>query len=1013
MPPTVNGVVITTYPLEPSDASILPDAQAYHGEDPNSQERKQRRRKRKRRPQSSQPAETQGNNIEMPTEWQPEQTEASVPDNQLASNDQKDSIFNPSGGIFAHAEVQSQVVRVQGVKDAIGRSRIRENIQATTTKENDSSSPRPINKSYRRPYSVAKKEEVEAKQSESSNTSSNRAADIKNLLKQSGGLSLSEILQQQNLSLDDLLKGKQKALKALQNTAAPPQSAEPLETTASTKTTRRIPPPPSRQPQTTPSIKEVTHEYASFRRNLTNRISNYQRPQMQSQQQTTQPAPVHESRESSEQPMVTYLAPTKKLVSTIPTFTTPASTVEVATIANNADIPSVRRLPVHRTKPIKEVVSAIRPDLNNSGSRKRMPMFMPAGNRTNNVVYNTSQTKPAFEVQPAKPKERTLPPRYHSNGGGSLRLTNFNVGKGAPGSSSSEETKPIAQQVSSTTAAPTTPATTTTTTTMSTTTTRTTTFTAASTPLEIARMNNRNRMVMRPRLRPPIHISTTIAPRTEDTAGTENIVYITTSLPPQQESSQFSREEVPNASNKRPEFDINKKLNESKPELNVIEVELEPYQEVKPKHSTSLEDLFLTDDEPTDNSEETIDDGVSEDELIHSSTSRSYQFAGSNENDLTRYPPKYSGPPSDRGRPSYKKPYTDVTERNPSLFTDINTRIFDDKTELMDLLEDRRSGSRLVKVLQQRNMTLDELIEHRKRGSSQVHLAEIFWNRTAPVESPKESHEEDRLDIVTAFENFPKFNLDNLKSIKPDEIKTDSQGSSYFTSIFNINPTNEVFKEGRAVRDPPIMINLASAMASGRVNGIPNSAWSSSNDYDNDNFGISGENVDHNHLERPANRAPVISNSSPRRSPPPESFHDIDLLDNDAARSHDLLDLELSGHGFKRQSIDNAEMPLGVRSAIVASASIVCVSLGIFLVIFLTCRWRQKRRKKVTYSDRFQAVRGRLPILNSRGASPAKRGSSPPMFLYGSRRSSRLNTMDPNSPVVHDYLYEAMRKPFQ
>lgn len=214
------------------------------------------------------------------------------------------------------------------------------------------------------------------------------------------------------------------------------------------------------------------------------------------------------------------------------------------------------------------------------------------------------------------------------------------------------------------------------------------------------------------------------------------------------------------------------------------------------------------------------------------------------------------------------------------------------------------------------------------------------------------------------------------------------------------------------MREPPMMINLASAMVNGKVKNIANNTpWPSSKDYDSEQE-QSAENVDHNYLDRPSSKVTVIS---PRRSPPPDSFHDVDLLESEAARSHDPLDLELSGHGFRRNSvtIENAELPLGVRSAIIASASIVGVSLCIFIIIFLTCRWRQKRRKKVSYSDRFQAVRGRLPILNSRDASPSKRGSSPPMFLYGSRRSSKLNTMDPNSPEVQEYLYEAMRKPFQ
>lgn len=964
----VQGAVVASPQVVPSVGP--PDS--LPTDDLSSQEplRKRRRpgRKRKRRPQQGQ----QANNLESQTEWQPDQTESYSESYQPP----QDNVINKSGGIFAHADVQSQVVRVQGVNEPSGRARIRESIQATNENvpdQHEESSTRSGNKSYRRPYSVAKKEEVQTKQS---NEPSSRAADIKNLLKQSGGLSLSEILQQQNLSLDDLLEGKQKALIALQNTAAPPEQAEAWEA-VSTKSSRRI---PALAKASVAPIPTREHDHPA-RRNITHRISNFQKPL----QPTTLPVPVHEAQVSVEQqPTGSYLIPHKKMVSTIPTlftYTTADSGVEVATISNSVDPNAVRRLPIHRTKPIKEVVSAIRPDLSNSGSRKRLPLFKSSLNKTVIAPLNTtSQTKlNAFEIPP-KAKERPLPQRYLPGLNSALRLGNAANAKIETNNTISEE--PTTSELPITT----------------------TGASTTSTSTENTRVNYRNRLALRPRLRTPGQLlsSTSTQPSVEVTSEeivrSADTIQFTTSLP----QTDDPNNEPNNESNDNlPDFDLNKKLNElneSAPELNIIELEAEHYQESKPKDTVSLEDLFLSDVQVKTTER-------ADDQFIHSSTSRSYNVAASGENGIPRYSTKYSSSETS------KRKHIDVTERNPSLFTDINTRLFDDKTELLDLLEDRRSGSRLVKVLQQRNMTLEELIEHRKRGSSQLHLSEIFLNRSQP-DIPDSSEElGDKLDIVTAFENFPKFNLDNLKSIKPDEIKTDSQGSSYFTSIINIKPTSEIFKEGRSVREPPMMINLASAM-SGQGRNIPNTPWgSSSNDYDSDKD-LSGEDDD-NYLD--GDKITKVTVIAPRRSPPPESFHDIDEIENEASRSHDLLDLELSGHGFKRNSvtIETAQLPMGVRSAIIASSSIVGISLAIFIVIFVTCRWRQQRRKKVTYSDRFQAIRGRLPILNSRDVSPSKRGTSPPIFLYGSRRNSKLNTMDPNSPEVQEYLYEAMRKPFQ
>nr|CAD7437895.1 unnamed protein product [Timema bartmani] len=46
--------------------------------------------------------------------------------------------------------------------------------------------------------------------------------------------------------------------------------------------------------------------------------------------------------------------------------------------------------------------------------------------------------------------------------------------------------------------------------------------------------------------------------------------------------------------------------------------------------------------------------------------------------------------------------------------------------EIVDLLNSESGSARLARILESRNMTLSELLEHRERGSSQQHLSEIF-----------------------------------------------------------------------------------------------------------------------------------------------------------------------------------------------------------------------------------------------------------------------------------------------
>lgn len=841
---------------------------------------------------------------------------------------------------------------------------IQRNRPASTESTNDNSN-RFNNRSYRRPYSVARREEKAKQQSgEGVNGSS---VNLKNILKQSGGVSLSEILQQQNLSLEDLLRGKQNALRALQNTAAPPS-----DEVQATKPHRRV-----------PNLSKL--HIVPPRRNFyngTTRITNYQKP-------APTPANNGELAMASNNRVTLVSGKATEIIDVasngvsgrIPDLLTPshASTV----LYDSHETPTIRRLPPSRGKPIKEVVSAIRPDLNNSNSRKRLP----------NLKFAQITEVPTANVSNASQMEAMT-----------------NVTEIAVQSEYSVEKNATIAATETTTATSTSSSTT-------------------ETILRDIKTSLRDRLALKSRLRAKSSPDTPIVPaeknETISVETTSSVPGVVTTTQLAVNETQFLSSSTSNPVVQTGAYELNKRLNESTPEFNLVELE----DENQSKEVTSLEDLFFSELQE-DNGNGSDDSGELEVEDVfgRASTSRSdklYEIEKPSSQKI------FGGNFVNIFKKSLAK--LDVTERNPSLFTDVTSKFIDDKTELLDLLGDRRSGARLVKVLKQRNMTLEELIDHRKRGSSQLHLAEIFLNKTkavekvvvatAPIANPP-SPLPTKFNVVTAFKHFPSFNLETVKSVNPDDIKTDSDGASYFTSIINVHPTAEVLKEGRSLRRP-VTIKIAES----EKRTIPTHQWSTNSGAATDPAQPINIAHEHNFLDSQSSRAMVFaSQRAPSYRPSTgddlATFHDtvIDQTrDNDAAaRFHDPLDLELTGHGFKRNSvlIENAQMPIGVRSAIIASASIVGVSLAIFIVIFLIFRWRQRRRRKICYSDRFQTLRGRLPILKSRDASPTKRSnttSPPPVpaVYCNSRRSSKLNTMDPNSPEVQEYLYDAMRKPFQ
>lgn len=876
--------------------------------------------------------------------------------------------------------VQGIVLRVQenehGEEEA-QQSRQVEDIQMPTERR-----PAEDNRSYRRPYSVAKKEE---EQNDKHGTPG--AAVLKNLLKQNGGLSLSEILQQQNLSLDDLLKGKQTALKALQNTSVPIEPAAEVQ-----KGPRRIPgrpvntvtlegnntPKPLRRNNFHQQATAISEETKPIRR-----IPNYQKVPKPTVELITAPPPTDITAE--EVSMLGTIAsllvppkPSEPIITAEPTINAYADVVTISTRAENG--PGLRRLPIapgERIKPIKEVVSGIRPDLHNSSTRKRLQPVKVGGNLT--IIAVSTTTRPKLNIDL---KER-LPPRW----GNGYRLKSTPISITNEKHEKQEIASEVVLNVDGAVVAPAELAT-------STTTTTTAATTTVRTP-DIIKDIVKSRLLLRPRIKGVY----TTSPTTTTTTSTEQP---TTQLPTEssvnfefQETYETTiipyMEDVDILFSNSSQDDIGEIISKSEPEINVIE-QLPAFEEFAIKADAEVESInqLFQNAFKEDESLTLHNDGFDNVNAVENIIQRS-QIKESSEN--------VGSALADR----------DVTEQNPSLFLDItSTRPVDDRTDILELLEDRRSGARLYKVLAQRNMTLNELLDHRQRGSSQLHLAEIFHNKSKTDVSVPASA--DHLDIVTAFDNFPTFNLGNVKSVKPDDIKTDSEGSSYFTSIINIKPTDEVFKEGRALREDTVKIPAVVATKQAQTEGSSD-FWNF--DPDENNVIDDGDG---------ATQKPILSSS--RLSPLADEMGDsvdsvykgVEQIENEVARAHDIIDLELSGHGYKRSSVivESAHnMPVGVRSAIIASSSIVGISFLVFIIIFVTCRWRQRRKKTFNYSENFQAVRSRLPILTRDSGSSSKRSTSPPDVFPGGSRSSKINTMDPNSPEVQEYLYDAMRKPFQ
>lgn len=111
--------------------------------------------------------------------------------------------------------------------------------------------------------------------------------------------------------------------------------------------------------------------------------------------------------------------------------------------------------------------------------------------------------------------------------------------------------------------------------------------------------------------------------------------------------------------------------------------------------------------------------------------------------------------------------------------------------------------------------------------------------------------------------------------------------------------------------------------------------------------------------------------------------------------------------------IDPTQIPVGVRSAIIASTSIVVVCVMIFILIFIVFRYRQRRKRKLQYAESFRGARARFPIIDRDCTS--KRSTSPMVYqttlgTNSSRLSSKLHSLESHQSLdLPDYLFESMK----
>lgn len=266
---------------------------------------------------------------------------------------------------------------------------------------------------------------------------------------------------------------------------------------------------------------------------------------------------------------------------------------------------------------------------------------------------------------------------------------------------------------------------------------------------------------------------------------------------------------------------------------------------------------------------------------------------------------------------SYKNPTTTTETTTPESKPSA-------KNEILLILQDPSSRIRLSRILEARNMTIQELIEQRERGSSQLHLADIFHNNTKEPE-PSDEPLEGKISSEE-FPNFPVF------SRRPKELQLSKEAS------------NKPLEVSKASELPRFKIP---ATLSEEVAQAENFPWQKMY-----------PELFQQQLNNSLTKDPVKQ--------PVDSFSDEDL------KILEEVDQTLYA------SASNEEVPIvdetprkiinistGVKSAIYASLAIILLSMFVFVTILVVFRWMQKKKTKTNYKENLKPLQIKCENLKS------------------------------------------------
>ncbi|CAG9583275.1 unnamed protein product [Danaus chrysippus] len=369
-----------------------------------------------------------------------------------------------------------------------------------------------------------------------------------------------------------------------------------------------------------------------------------------------------------------------------------------------------------------------------------------------------------------------------------------------------------------------------------------------------------------------------------------------------------------------------------------------------------------------------------------------------------------------------------IASTTPSTFTTEETA----NMEIEEILNDSMTNARLIEILKERNMTLNELVAHRERGSSHLHLADIFHNASREPNPPEPFLTKSLIEPISK-ETYPlrallEANLHDAKTTTLDPNTSNLNIPVVMDFGNNVNEIGEnmgiisLFKnfskvDNKTINDSYVINKDASITddneRDGRsFNGVKDSVtW-------NDLIKL----MQTNHQESKdktlaTDEVPYLSKKNLKDTIDDGSliFEDLENLEkfNNKISTDELLEINLYERNQPPQR-PQVEIPVSsnTRSVTVATISIIGLALILFLLTYAALKWKQQSlifNKTKNTEDACVPT----PVFESRKTqklNSSTRSKSPML-------SSNIYTIDSIDPregsESPEYMWDSLRKPYQ